>query len=132
MECIISGVNQTTSPNTSAEQTAERAAQTVHKMGKIITVKHGRAVSIRIDPSLNGAKVQGWILAKDRTNAFLAAKEVSAKFERESIGAWIDVPAGDEAMCPFEFDVPRGYVYPDAHRQETFEEIQARILPLID
>lgn len=100
------------------------------KMGRILEVPSGKAVSIRIDPSLSGASVKGWIVAKDRTMAFLAAKEVAALFERSSIGAWIDCPAGEETMCPFEFDVPRGYVYPLAHRQETFEEIRDRLMPI--
>lgn len=82
-------------------------------------VADGSAVQITIEPSLNGARVKGWICAKDKRAAFLACKQVAARLGRESLGAWID---GDGTESPFEFDTPR-----ETHA-ETFESIYTRTL----
>jgi hypothetical protein len=86
-------------------------------------VADGSAVQITIEPSLNGARVKGWICAKDKRSAFLACKQIAAKFGRESLGAWID---GDGTECPFEFDTPR------ATHAETFASIYTRTLATLD
>lgn len=94
-------------------------------MKHTITVASGVAEDVRMERSLNGARVTGWIMAGSRASAFLAAKEVAAVFGRESIGAWIDAEPGEAVIAPFEFEVPR------QRHQESFEQIAARLTQIL-